>query len=213
MFNVGRMTDGRCSILIGGQFQPIFTGLTFFCNFTSSNVFNMHSFNYRQIILLLPALIFTQIVFTQTARIRIGTFDSRLVALAYYSSTDYEKFVADFEKQYSIASAKNDSATMKKYLIKSPLMQRMMHDRIFGKGTINDILDNYKEKVSAIGKANNVVMVVSKWEVEYKTPAVEFVDLTWKIMDIFGPVEQVIKWAKDGEKQPPIKDAMFEDIN
>jgi hypothetical protein len=155
----------------------------------------------------------SQLVFTQTAKVRIGTFDSRLIALAYYGSKDYEKVVADFDKSYKDATLKKDSAVIKKLLVKGPVMERLMHDRIYGKGTINDILDNYKEKITAIAKSQNVILAVSKWEVQYKTPNVEFIDLTWKIMDIFNPSNQIIQWAKNGEKELPIKDAIFEEIN
>lgn len=154
----------------------------------------------------------SQLVFTQTAKVRIGTFDSRLIALAYYSSKDYDKVIADFEKEYKDANLKHDSSLIKTLLVKGPVMQRMMNDRIYGKGTINDILDNYKERVAAIAKAENVVMAVSKWEIQYKIPNVELVDLTWKIMDIFHPGSQIIEWAKEGEKEVPMKDAIFQEI-
>jgi hypothetical protein len=32
-------------------------------------------------------------------------------------------------------------------------------------------------------------------------------------MDIFNPSNQIIQWAKNGEKELPIKDAIFEEIN
>jgi hypothetical protein len=167
----------------------------------------------KRLISAITILMFSQLVFAQTTKIRIGTFDSRLIALAYYGSKDYGKVIADFDKDYKDATLKKDSAVIKKLLVKGPVMQRMMNDRIYGKGTINDILDHYKDKITAIAKSQNVVMAVSKWEVQYKTPGVELIDLTWKIMDIFNPSSQVIQWAKAGEKELPIKDAIFEDIN
>lgn len=167
----------------------------------------------KLLVLLLPACIFSQYLTAQTAKIRIGTYDSRLVALAYYNSKDYEKFITEFNRQYKLAESKKDSATIKKLLVKGPVLQRMMNDRIFGKGSINLILDEYKVNIAVIGKANNVSLIVSKWEVEYKVPGVEFVDLTWKIMAIWNPSEQVIKWAKNGEKEQPIKDAIFNKVD
>jgi hypothetical protein len=169
--------------------------------------------NLKRTTLLVAILIFSQLAYAQTAKIRIGTFDSRLIALAYYNSKDYDKVIAEFNKTYSEATARKDSVTIKKLLVRGPVMQRMMHDRIFGKGTINDILDNYKDKITAIGKAQNVSMIVSKWEVEYKTPGIELVDLTWKILDIFHPTDRVIQMVKIGEKELPIKDAIFENID
>jgi len=157
---------------------------------------------------LLPA----QGLLGQTAKTRIGTYDSRLVALAYYNSKDYDKFITEFNRSYQVAQSKRDSATIKKLLVRGPVLQRMMNDRIFGKGSVNLILDDYKLKVEAVGKANNVSMIVSKWEIPYKTAGVELVDLTWKIMAIWSPSEQVIKWAQKGEKEPPIRDAIFDDV-
>ena len=175
--------------------------------------FRMYTKTFKQLVFFIFAILIFQNLSAQTARIRVGTFDSRLVALAYYNSKDYDKFISDFNRQYKVAESKKDSATIKKMLVRGPVLQRMMNDRIFGKGSINLILDNYKDKLDAIGKANNVIMVVSKWEVVYKTPGVEFVDLTWKIMAIWNPSEQVIKWAKNGEKELPIKDAIFDKVD
>lgn len=172
----------------------------------------MHAKTARQLVFLISLLLIFQGLSAQTAKIRVGTYDSRLVALAYYNSKDYDKFIADFNRQYKLAESKKDSTTIKKMLVKGPVLQRMMNDRIFGKGSVNLILDNYKDKIDAVGKANNVNMIVSKWEVIYKTPGIEFVDLTWKIMAIWNPSEQVIKWAKNGEKELPIKDAIFDKV-
>ena len=167
----------------------------------------------RLFVFIISAVLIFQSLSAQTAKVRVGTFDSRLVALAYYNSKDYDQFIADFNRQYKVAESKKDSITIKKMLIKGPVLQRMMNDRIFGKGSVNLILDNYKDKIDAVGKANNVNMIVSKWEVMYKTPGIEYVDLTWKIMAIWNPSEQVIKWAKNGEKELPIKDAIFDKVN
>ncbi len=175
--------------------------------------FRMYTKTFKQLVFFIFAILIFQNLSAQTARIRVGTFDSRLVALAYYNSKDYDKFISDFNRQYKVAESKKDSVTIKKMLVRGPVLQRMMNDRIFGKGSINLILDNYKDKLDAIGKANNVIMVVSKWEVGYKTPGLEFVDLTWKIMAIWNPSEQVIKWAKNGEKELPIKDAIFDKVD
>ena len=164
-------------------------------------------------ILIVIILICGQTTFSQVSKIRIGTYDSRLVALAYYNSRDYDKFIADFNRQYKMAETKKDSATIKKMLVRGPVLQRMMNDRIFGKGSVNLILDDYKVRIEAIGKASNVSLIVSKWEIEYKLQGVELVDLTWKIMAIWNPSEQVMKWAKNGEKEQPIKDAIFDKVD
>ena len=175
--------------------------------------FRMYTKTFKQLVFFIFAILIFQNLSAQTARIRVGTFDSRLVALAYYNSKDYDKFISDFNRQYKVAESKKDSVTIKKMLVRGPVLQRMMNDRIFGKGSINLILDNYKDKLDAIGKANNVSIIVSKWEVVYKIQGFEFVDLTWKIMAIWNPSEQVIKWAKNGEKELPIKDAIFDKVD
>ena len=157
-------------------------------------------------------LLISLTTFSQAAKVRIGTYDSRLIALAYYNSTDYEKFIAGFNSTYATAEKAKDSATIKKMLVKGPVLQRMMNDRIFGKGSVNMILDNYLKRIEAIGKVNKVSLIVSKWEIPYKSAEVETIDLTYQIMAIWNPSEQVLKWAKNGEKEQPIKDAIFDEI-
>jgi len=166
---------------------------------------------FQQIAVIILVILFFQNASAQN-KVRIGTYDSRLIALAYYNSKDYDKFIADFNRSYQAAQTKKDSVTIKKLLIRGPVLQRMMNDRIFGKGSVNLILDEYKLRIEAIGRANNVSLIVSKWELEYKAPNVETIDLTYKIMAIWNPSEQVIKWAKNGEKEAPIKDAIFDKV-
>lgn len=148
----------------------------------------------------------------QVQKIRIGTYDSRLIALSYYNSKDYEKFINAFKNSYAAAERSGDSAAMKKIIIRGDVLQRMMNDRIFGKGSVNLILDDYKTRMEAIGKVNKVSLIVSKWEIPYKSAELEVIDLTYQIMAIWSPSEQVITWAKKGEKEKPIKDAIFDDI-
>ena len=172
----------------------------------------MQNRTFRLLVSAIVFLLGTIPTYSQVQKLRIGIYDSRLVALAYYNSKDYEKVIANFNSSYSAAEKAGDSAAIRKLLNKGPVMQRIMNDRIFGKGSVNLILDDYKKRMEAIGKVNKVSLIVSKWELPYKMADVETIDLTYQIMAIWNPGEQVIKWAKNGEKEQPIKDAIFDEV-
>ncbi len=140
---------------------------------------------------------------------RIGIYDSRAVAIAYYQSPyhqqDLDKLLAD----YNDARSKGDTVLAKKLSDRVSIMQMIAHDKGFGKGTVSNILDRFTNQLDKLAKAKNLLFIVSKWEVYSENGGIEFVDVTEKVAAIINPSEKVLEFIKDLDKHAPIEDAFF----
>lgn len=70
---------------------------------------------------------------------------------------------------------------------------------------MNTITDLYKDRITAIARAKNLAVIISKWEVVYNNPDIELVDITDKIVAFFE-LSDKIKEVPDHE---PVKDTFF----
>ncbi|MBI4810364.1 MAG: hypothetical protein HY800_02765 [Ignavibacteriales bacterium] len=142
---------------------------------------------------------------------RIGIFDSRSVAIVYANSKFFKSPYPEIKKRMDAAKEKKDTKEIAKIEYEAKLHQAILHDQGFGKGSVNTILDMYKDKIASIAKAENLNVVVSKWELVYNNSDFELVDITNKIVDLFEPSEKIKENIKEMPQHEPVKDAFFID--
>ena len=147
-------------------------------------------------------------LFSQT-KIRIGTYDSRIIAVAYYNSKHFAGFPEQSEKM-KIAK-KNDTTEMANINKELGLRQRMMHEQGFGKGTVCYFMDEIKDKLSEFAKNEKLNFIVSKWELNYYSTDAEIVDVTEKVANLFEPKKSMKEMISDMQSNAPvpIKDAFL----
>jgi len=132
----------------------------------------------------------------ETARIRIGTFDSRCVALVYGRSADFMKLRDSVENIYSKAKEDGDKEKIAEIEQYKPTMQVLLHQQVFSNGSINNILEKIKEKFPVIAKENNLKMILSKWEIIFADESIELIDITDQLTAMFNPDEATKKLLK-----------------
>jgi len=141
---------------------------------------------------LLASVIFTgfaaPVRAQEPARVKIGTFDSRAVIIAYVNSPQ---------------SAPERQALMEDKRL-GPSRQHLMHQQAFSNASIVNIVPKFKDKLPEIAARRGVVMIASRWEVPYADPAIETVDVTSDIVELFKPTEKARKWIAQLEKVEPI---------
>jgi hypothetical protein len=142
------------------------------------------------------------------SKVKIGTYDSRMVAVMFYNSK-YFNLREEAKKRMEAAKEKNDSVEIANIMKEMPLRQRFMHEQVFGKGSVNWIMDQFKDKVSDIAGKEKVNIVVSKWELNYYGQGTEFIDLTEKICAIFGSEMDFKKMYSELQINEPVKDAFL----
>lgn len=142
------------------------------------------------------------------SKIRIGTYDSRMVAVAFYNSK-YFNMREDAKKRMDVAREKNDTVEINNIMKEMPLRQRFMHEQAFGKGSVSWIMDAFKEKISGVAEKEKVGIVVSKFELLCYTKDTELIDITLKLCDIFESSVDLKQMYTEMQAVEPIKDAFL----
>jgi len=147
--------------------------------------------------------------FGQT-KIKVGVYDSRAVMLAYFNS-GYNKSLMQTLKELNVKKQKakqdNDTVAMKRLNFEGPTRQAILHEKIFGTGSVRNEVIEIKAKIDSLAKAENIDIVVSKWELNYVNPNFETVDITEQITSLFKPDQRFGKMLKELLKTEPTKDA------
>ncbi len=138
------------------------------------------------------------------APVRIGTFDSRAVALAYYRSPDRKADIGAMRAELEKAKASGDQQKVADLEARGPAMQMLMHQQVFSNGSIGNIMPAVAPKLAEIAKAAGVVAIVSQWELPHAAPNVELVDVTPQILALFTPDVPTSKILESMKGQKPI---------
>ena len=153
------------------------------------------------ILVLVSATIFPQ---QETANLRIGTFDSRCVPLAYGRSAEFIQLRDSIETLYSKAKDDSNKAKIVEIEQYKPTMQVLLHQQVFSNGSINNIAEKIKEKISAIAKQNKLNMILSKWEITFTDGSVELVDITDQLTALYNPDEATKKIIDNIKAMEPV---------
>ena len=135
--------------------------------------------------------------------LRVGTFDSRAIAVAYASSEMFGQYLNSMEEKHKKAK-EGDEKLIKELEALMPAYQQVMHQQVFSIASVADILDNVKAELPKIAEEAGVDIIMSKWEVAYKNPSIEIVDVTSHLVKLFNSDEEVLKTVEDLRKQTPI---------
>jgi hypothetical protein len=141
-------------------------------------------------------------------KVRVGTFDSRAIALAYARSAmfaaDRAPVMKDLEDRYEKAKAEKNEQVIKELEAWPPTHHKLQMLQVFSIASVADILEKVKDNVPKVAQEAGVDMIVSKWEVPYKNPSIETVDVTSHLAKLFNPDEQTLKIIEELSKQPPM---------
>ncbi len=139
-------------------------------------------------------------------KVRIGTYDSRSVAVAFAGSAVFEKWLGDLKAEYEKAKASGDQKRVKALEAEGAARQRLMHTQGFSTAPVTNILDQIKDKLPTIKEKAGVSALVSKWDkaglAQYQDA--DLVDVTMALVDALSPNERQRKSAIDIQKHEPI---------
>lgn len=92
-------------------------------------------------------------------------------------------------------------------------MQVRLHQRTFSTAGAADLLKGLDEKLPAIARQAGVAAIVSRWELPYRDPALELVDVTAAVAELFAPDAATRKvMAEVGAMEPqPFDEVPLED--
>jgi hypothetical protein len=136
--------------------------------------------------------------------IKIGVFDSRVVALAYFRSTEQMTRLKGMHKELQQAKTDNNEKRVQELEKEGPWTQIRMHQQVFSNAGVSNIMKKISNELPAIAKEAGVLLIVSKWDMPYIDPSVETVDVTLPIAKLFKSDEQTLKIIEQMKDQPPV---------
>lgn len=138
------------------------------------------------------------------AKVRVGTFDSRAVAMAYVRSEAFERRFKALKAEHEKAKAAGDQKRVEELEAQGREGQELVHKQGFGTWPVDNILDIIREEIPGIAKQAGVDVVVSKWDVVYQRSGVELVDVTDLMVQPFDPDESTLKLIQEVLKGDPV---------
>ena len=141
---------------------------------------------------------------SNTNKLRVGVYDSRVIAVAYGNSAEFQDNLKPVREEYDKAKKDGDEKRMKEIDERMKLQQRRLHEQGFSTGSVIGIMAKVKDALPAVAKEAGVQIIVSKWELNFHSPEVEVVDVTDQVAALFHTSERGRKWLKQIPSKPPI---------
>jgi hypothetical protein len=138
-----------------------------------------------------------EVVATPSPQLRLGTFDSRIVAISYYRSNRFQDALAGLGAEHEAAEAADDKATMERIEKEMQARQQLVHRQSFGNAPIPEIIDLLEDDLATVAGNADVDAIVSKWDVIYVHPDAKTTDVSLLLADSFEPDAKTIKILKD----------------
>lgn len=173
-----------------------------------SRVTMQHVRYFALIVCLLTSFVATAdaaVAFPEDKKVRVGVFDSRAIAVAYYRSSDFNTIMKKLHAEHKKAKASGDAKLAQECENRGKAMNDLAHQQGFGTGSVDAILKKVKEQLPAIAKSSNVQVIVSRWNLTYQEKDAEFVDVTDQLVMLFNPDETTRKMINDLRKKVPIE--------
>lgn len=139
-------------------------------------------------------------------KVRIGTYDSRAVAVAYCGTPLHKTELNTLDE--ALAEAKAMGVPEKVLACYNAIQdaQDRLHRQGFSTHSVNDILVKIPNEINAIKQNSQITALVSKWDkkalANYKQA--ERVDITAPLIDAFHPNDRQRKSAEEIQKHKPL---------
>ena len=134
----------------------------------------------------------------------LGTFDSRVLALAYYRSEAFFAILAADRKAHEAAQQVGDEEAARRIEERMQSLQKHVHAQGFGNAPVDDILALLGEDIPAVAKRTGVDIIVSKWHLVHQDADAETVDVSFLLAERFAPSAETLKIMRDAQAQPPV---------
>jgi hypothetical protein len=155
---------------------------------------------------LLPMLLLGATLCAAAEPVRIGTYNSRALALAFYRSETWAAVLkAKMAERDTLRKAGNTAKAeeLEKW---GQAQQDLAHRQVFGEAPIPNVLEAIRQSFPAVAQAARVSAIAPS--LQYTGTGVEQVDVTLQIVETFKPDERTRKMVREFlDKLPPPVDA------
>lgn len=160
----------------------------------------------RKLLVITALLLFAGIVFGQTMKksVVVGTFDSRVIAVAYYNTEAHKSYIQSLKADHAEAEASGEKELAKELESIGEASQELAQKQAFSTWPVDNILGTIEGKIPEIAKQAEVDLIVSKWNIVYQESGLEFIDVTDIMVKLFNPDEQMLEMLEQIKKQDPM---------
>jgi len=134
----------------------------------------------------------------------VGTFDSRIIAVAYYNTEAHKSYIQSLKAEHAEAEASGDKERAKELEAIGEASQELAQNQAFSTWPVDNILETIDGKIPEIAKQAKVDLIVSKWHIVYQQSGLEIIDVTDNLVKLFNPDEQMLEMLEQMKKQDPI---------
>ena len=136
--------------------------------------------------------------------LRVGTFDSRAIVVAYVRSEPAKQLLSNHFEKLNKAKEEGDEKLVKELEALGQAYQQVQHQQGFSTASVAEYLEKVKAELPKIAEDAGVDIIVSKWEVMYRNPSIEIVDVTSHLVKLFKPDDSALKLIEELLEQAPM---------
>ena len=137
------------------------------------------------------------------SEVRVGTFDSRAVAHAYYRSDEVFRDLARLRAEYEEAKETGDDERVAELEAVLAARSELAAKQGFSTWPVDNILAEIEEEIPGIAAQAGVDLIVSRWHVVYQGEAVELINVTELMAMPFDPDEETLQMVRDIQQLDP----------
>ena len=102
----------------------------------------------KKLLLIAALLLFAGIIFGQTSKksVTVGTFDSRVIAVAYYNTEAHQSYIEDLKTEHAEAEASGDMERVKELEASLQLGASVLHQTGLPTDEIEDLLQDFRSE-------------------------------------------------------------------
>jgi hypothetical protein len=137
-----------------------------------------------------------------TAAVRIGTYDSRAIAIAYARSTHLAAVHADLQQRRAEAEERGDEALVREIEARGGALQLRLRLQGFSTAPVDDLLDAVRDRLPEAAREAGVAAILRS--VDFHEPSVEIVDVTDALVRLFDPDAAVLSVIAEVRANAPL---------
>lgn len=146
------------------------------------------------------------------SRVRIGTYDSRCVALAYWTGERLDAVHGEMIAARKTAEVAGDRPAVEQAEAEIWALRKQTHRQVFGTAPVDDVLEHIAEEIPTIVRDARVEQIVSKWDEQTlaRYPSARLIDVTTPLVEAFHPSEKRMRNILSLRKHKPVSPEVLE---
>ena len=138
--------------------------------------------------------------------VRIGTYDSRAIAIAFVGSEIFNQLMTDLKSRHDLAKATGSTKVMATLEAEATARQETLHKQAFSTEPVNNILKHIANRLTNIKEQAKVSIILSKWDRQAlgKHKTLEQVDVTMLLIEAFKPNNRQKMRAVEIQRHDPV---------